>query len=56
MEILLTLMVYTGPVAILVCVIAALKGTRARRIDDCPTWLKTSIMNTNGPDRKWGLK
>ena len=56
MEMLLKLMLYIGPVAVLVCVIMALKGTRARRIDDCPTWLKTSTMNMNGPDREWGLK
>jgi len=55
MDILLNLMLYLGPVAVCVCIIAALRGTKARRIDDCPTWLKTSAMNMNGPLRQWRL-
>ena len=45
-----------GPVAIAICVIAALRGTKARQVDDCPTWLKTNIYDNNGSDRKWGIK
>jgi len=56
MEMLFNLMLYLGPVACLVCIVAALRGTKAKRVDDCPTWLKTSAMNMNGPDREWGLK
>ncbi len=56
MEMLLKLMLYIGPVAIVICVIMALKGTRARQIEDCPPWLVNSIMDANGPERKWNLK
>jgi len=56
MEILMTLMLYIGPPAVLVCVIMALKGTRARQIEDCPPWLVNSIMGANGPERRYNLK
>jgi len=56
MDMLFNLMLYLGPVAVCVCIIAALKGTRINREHKAPTWLISSVMNMNGPDRKWGVK
>ena len=53
---LLELMLYLGPLAIIICVVMAIRGTRVKKIEDCPTWLKTSVMNMNGSDRLWNLR
>lgn len=48
--------VWIAPVFIIICVIMALKGTKTKRVDDCPPWLISNISKMNGPERKWNIK
>ena len=47
---------WLAPLAVIACVCIAIKHTQIKRYEATPTWLKTSTMNMNGPDRRWGLK
>ncbi len=59
MTIILTIILFLGPVAIVYCVITGIKhtiittNTRKRKI---PTALIASMWAVNGPDRKYGIK
>ena len=55
MNLLFLLMLYLGPIAIIYCIYRAVKGTRIKKID-MPMGIRTSIMNMNGPLRKYGVK
>ena len=60
MSIIIAVILVIGPVAIIYCVVKAIKHTivirQAKRREEAPPWLINSIMNANGPDRKWGIK
>ena len=59
MTIIMSLFLVIGPVAIIYCVVKAIQHTiviRQAKREDAPPWLINSIMNANGPDRKWGIK
>lgn len=58
MEMLMELMLYLGPVAVIICAICAVRGTRIRRDRDIPVDLlgiANSVMDTTNTERKWGL-
>jgi len=60
MEILMQLMVYIGPAAIVFCVLKALRSTRIVKKDKpIPTHLigmANSVGDMTGTERKWNLK
>lgn len=56
MNLLLHLMFYLGPIAMAYCIYRAIKETRAKKLDNVPTWFKASMWEANGPERKWNLK
>ena len=56
MNILMDLFIIIGPVAVVYCVYRAIRETRIRRIKSAPPWLITSIMNANGPDRRYNVR
>ena len=60
MEILLTLMLWIGPPAVLVCGMIALRGTRINRQDkEVPIdlmGLANSMHNMTNSERKWNLR
>ena len=60
MEMLLTLMLYIGPVAIVICVVMAIRGTRINRQDkEVPIdlmGLANSMHNMTNSERKWNLR
>jgi hypothetical protein len=57
---LLELMLYLGPLAIIICVVMAIRGTRINRQDkEIPIdlmGLANSMKNMTNSERKWGLK
>ena len=60
MEMLLESMLYLGPLAIIICVVMAIRGTRINRQDkEIPIslmGLANSMHNMTNSERKWGLK
>jgi hypothetical protein len=61
MELLMKLMIFLGPAAVVFCVLRALKGTRVRREDDEPIpkdllGLANSMHQMTNSERPWGLK
>ena len=60
MEMLLESMLYLGPIAIVICVVMAIRGTRINRQDkEIPIdlmGLANSMKNMTNSERKWGLK
>lgn len=61
MELLMKLMIFLGPAAVIFCVLMALKGTRVWRKDDRPIpkelmGLANSMHRMTNSERKWGLK
>ena len=50
------LFVWLGPIAFGYCIYKGIQHTKIKRKEGLPPWLITSIMNTNGPERKWNLK
>ena len=57
---LLELMLYLGPLAIIICVVMAIRGTRINRQDkEIPIdlmGLANSMHNMTNSERKWNLK
>ena len=60
MEMLLESMLYLGPIAIVVCVVMAIRGTRINRQDKEISidlmGLANSMHNMTNSERKWNLK
>ena len=60
MSIIIAVILVIAPALIICCVVKAIQHTiiirNAKRREDAPPWLINSIMNANGPDRKWNLK
>ena len=60
MEMLLELMLYLAPIAIVICVVMAIRGTRINRQDkEVPIGLMglaNSMKNMTNSERKWNLK
>jgi len=52
MQILITIAI-AAPLVVLACWLKAAKHTK---VDNCPTALRSSSMDINGPDRAWGVK
>jgi hypothetical protein len=60
MSVILSLIIILAPIGIIYFGVKALQHTiiirNARRREDAPPWLINSIMDANGPDRKWGVQ
>ena len=60
MNIALSLFLIIGPVAIIYCGVKALKHTiiirKTKKRNAIPTALVASLINSNGPDRRYGLR
>ena len=60
MEMLLELMLYLAPIAIVICVVMAIRGTRINRQDkEIPIslmGLANSMKNMTNSERKWNLR
>ena len=56
----LSLLIVFLPVLIIFCAIKAIKHTiiirTVRKKDKIPTALRASLINVNGPDRRYGVK
>jgi hypothetical protein len=55
-DMLLALILWLGPPAIIFCIVMAIRETRYRRTESVPPWLISNISKMNTSDRKWGLK
>ena len=59
-SIIMSLFIIIGPIAIIYCGIKALQHTiiirNIKHKNEMPTALIASLWETNGPNRKWGLK
>ena len=60
MSIILSLFLIIGPVAIVYCVVKAIQHTiiirQTKKRNAIPTALVASLWETNGPNRKYGVK
>ncbi len=56
MDILLKLMLWLGPVAVAVCLISALRGTRRTDIPGDLIGLGESLRKMNQPDRRYNVR
>jgi len=54
MDMLLVLILWIAPPTIIFCAIMAIRETRINRRPKVPTAFIASMMDVNGPDRKWG--
>jgi hypothetical protein len=59
-SIILSLFIIIGPIAIIYCGVKALQHTiiirNAKRRESVPPWLINSVMNVNGPLRRFNVK